>query len=224
MVNQEILKQYEIFQNLSDLELTRLSEASKFINISKKQRVYDIKDEVKSVYLVHKGSIKLGSDVEKEKSLVKHIAYESDVFGENIFAGSTRNEYAEAINSSVIIEIEIKWFESVIKENHSFANRITEVIIERINTLEQRMKNFIFMKAQQRISHFLKQTGLKRGIKIGMDEILINHGMSHKDISFLTDTSRQTVTRVLSELKSSNLIHFSARKPNKILIRNIAAL
>ncbi len=60
-----------------------------------------------------------------------------------------------------------------------------------------------------------------RGIKIGLEEILINHGMSHKEIAYLTDTSRQTVARVLGELKRENLIHFSVRKPNKILIRDI---
>jgi len=57
-----------------------------------------------------------------------------------------------------------------------------------------------------------------------MDEILINHKLSHREIANITDTSRQTVARVLSELKKQDLIHFSARKPHKILIRNIANL
>ena len=62
------------------------------------------------------------------------------------------------------------------------------------------------------------------GITIGLNEILINHGMSHKEIAFLTDTSRQTVARILNELKETNIIHFSDRKPNKILIRELAML
>ena len=81
------------------------------------------------------------------------------------------------------------------------------------------MQNFVFMKAKTRIVDFIRKTGNRKGIKIGVDEILINHGMSHKDIAYLTDTSRQTVARVLGELKKENLIHFSARKPSKILIR-----
>ena len=63
-----------------------------------------------------------------------------------------------------------------------------------------------------------------KGIKIGFDEILIHHGLSHKEIANITDTSRQTVARVLSELKKLDVIHFSARKPHKILIRDIAYL
>ena len=44
--------------------------------------------------------------------------------------------------------------------------------------------------------------------------------MSHKEIAHLTDTSRQTVARVLGELKREKLIHFSDRRPNKTLLKN----
>lgn len=224
MVNQDILKSNPYFAQLSDQQLVSLSQKSNFVSIAKKQRVYESGGPLDMVYIVVKGSVKLGSDIEQDKSLVKHIAYENDIFGENIFTNNTRSEYAEAIKESTLISIDVNTIRSLLVENSQFANKITEVIIERINNLEQRMKNFIFMKAHTRIANFLKQTAVSRGIKIGFDETLINHGMSHKDISFLTDTSRQTVTRVLAELKTANLIHFSARKPNKILIRNMAAL
>jgi len=96
--------------------------------------------------------------------------------------------------------------------------------VERLDNLELRIKNFVFMKAKQRIAGFIHQTAQLQGIKIGMEEILINHGMSHKEIAFVTDTSRQTVARVLGDLKRENIIHFSERKPNKILIRDLSKL
>lgn len=224
MVNLELLKTNPFFEVLTPAELEAVSQKASFVSVRRKKRVYEFGDDLDKVYIVHKGSIKLGTDIETNKSLVKHIAYEHDIFGENVFMEKRRSEYAEAIKDSTLIALDTNTIKNLLTKNSQFANKITEVIIERINNLEQRMKNFIFMKAHKRISHFLKQTALARGIKIGMEEILINHGMSHKDISFLTDTSRQTVTRVLAELKTANLIHFSARKPNKILIRDIAAL
>ena len=224
MVNLDILKSIPLLEALSQEQFGFLVSKSNFKAIKKKRRLYNEGDAVEHVYFVHKGSIRMGTDVGRAKSLVKHIAYENDIFGENLFISPKRREYAEAIKDSTVIAIEKSAIVHLIGQNSQFANKITEVIIERINNLEQRMKNFIFMKAHKRIAHFLKQTALARGIKIGLDEILINHGMSHKDISYLTDTSRQTVTRVLSELKHSNLIHFSSRKPNKILIRDMNSL
>jgi CRP/FNR family transcriptional regulator len=224
MVNLEVIKAIPILADLNADQLSLISQKANFKTIKKKRRVYESGSSIENVYFVHKGSIKLGSDVGSHKSLVKHIAYDADVFGENMFLSTTRSEYAEAIKDSTIISIDVKTIQYLLGLNNGFANKITEVIIERINNLEQRMKNFIFMKAHKRISNFLKQTAVVRGIKIGIDEVLINHGMSHKDISYLTDTSRQTVTRVLADLKNNNLIHFSSRKPNKILIRQIASL
>ena len=93
-----------------------------------------------------------------------------------------------------------------------------------MSNLETRMSNFVIKKAQSRILAFLKQLADTKGIKIGLDEVLINHGLSHKEIANITDTSRQTVARVLGDLKRQNVIHFSARKPHKILIRNIISL
>jgi CRP/FNR family cyclic AMP-dependent transcriptional regulator len=112
----------------------------------------------------------------------------------------------------------------MVEENGNFANDIMGVILLRLQLLEERMQSFVFKKAKIRIMDFIKKTGELRGIKIGIQEILINHGMSHKEIAYLTDTSRQTVARVLGELKKDDLIHFSARKPNKILIRNMMSL
>lgn len=224
MVQSEILKQVPILQKLSQESLESLAERSTIRQFKKKTRIYETNDALTHVYFVIKGSVKLGSRVDDEKTLIKDIAYENDVFGENIFTGNRRTEFAETLKESSVVCMEIDAVKRLITTESVFANYITSVIIERISHLEQRMKNFIFLKAHKRIAQFLKRTGLQRGIRIGMDEVLINHGMSHKDISFLTDTSRQTVTRVLSELKSADFIHFSARKPSKILIRNMDML
>ena len=115
-------------------------------------------------------------------------------------------------------------FQKLIMHNQHFAGDVVNLVVSRLNALEKRMENFIFKKAKARIVGFIVNTGNTRGIKIGIDELLINHGMSHKEIAFLTDTSRQTVARVLGELKKDSLIHFSSRKPSKILIRDLATL
>lgn len=106
------------------------------------------------------------------------------------------------------------------QNNPVFANLITETIIERLQNLQVRMEAFANKSAKQRIVEFIKNSARIRGIKIGINECLINHGMSHKEIAFLTDTSRQTVARILGELKKTDIIHFGARKPGKILIRD----
>ena len=177
------------------------------------------------MYLVQKGSVKLGINASCGKILIKDVVYENSLFGENIFVGDgQRKEFAKTMTDTSVIKIPTEVFRSLVEENGEFANDIMGVVLQRLQLLEERMQSFVFKKAKIRIMDFIKKTGELRGIKIGIQEILINHGMSHKEIAYLTDTSRQTVARVLGELKKDDLIHFSPRKPNKILIRNMMNL
>ena len=66
------------------------------------------------------------------------------------------------------------------------------------------------------------QSGIaeEKGKKIGY-EILVQDFHSHKIIANLTATSRQTVTTILNELRTNNLITFNRQR---LLIRDLDKL
>ena len=215
-----MLKDIDILKTLSEDQINELAKRCTMEKVHKNNKIYCSGKSIDYVYLVNKGSIKLGMVAECDKILIKDIVYDHELFGENIFARNVvRKDFSEAMSDTTLFKIPASFFKELVETNSGFANSIMTIIIGRLHNLEQRMQNFVFMKAKARIVDFIRKTGNRKGIKIGVDEVLINHGMSHKDIAYLTDTSRQTVARVLGELKKENLIHFSARKPSKILIR-----
>jgi CRP-like cAMP-binding protein len=222
----EKLKEFPILKNCTNQEIEWLAGKSTAKSFFKGESIYREGDDGSHVYFVTEGSAKLGITSACGKILIKDIVHNTDVFGENIFTQvSTRKEFAEVMKGKIsLLMIRKEDFQKLIMHNQVFANDVVNLIVSRLNALEKRMENFIFKKAKARIVDFIVNTGKLRGIKIGLDELLINHGMSHKEIAFLTDTSRQTVARVLGELKKDSLIHFSSRKPSKILIRNLANL
>jgi len=210
---------------LTDSEVQKLANEVIIRNYKKDELVYHAKAMINYVYILDKGTVKLAQSTSDEKIMIKDILYSSALFGENIFVQKQlRTEYAQAMENSTIIAIPAKAFQLLFSTNHDFALQVTQVIIERLKNIETRIHNFVFLKAKSRIAEFIKKTASLKGIKIGIDEVLVNHGMSHKDISYVTDTSRQTVARVLGDLKRANIIHFSDRKPGKILIRDMMAL
>ena len=219
------LHSFEQLKYLNAGELDSLTRVSSLNSVDKGGIIFNEGDSKSDVYMLVKGSVKLGSRIAEDKLLIKNIVHQHSLFGENIFAGDgSRKEFAEALSPVEYYTIPADFFRKLAEENQEFANFILDLIVARLFELEERLKNFVFKSAKERIMYFIKTTGERRGIKIGMDECLINHGMSHKEIASLTDTSRQTVARVLSELKRTNVIHFSPRKPNKILIRDMSSL
>ena len=215
------LKAIPVFSCLSDQELSLLSANVESKSVSKGNKVYFSEQDIKYVYVLNSGTVKISRHTSSGKILIKDIVYTNEIFGENVFTAlKKRQDFAEVLNDASFYRIPVDVFIQLVTRNPELADEVMQIIVERLNALENRIRSFVFDKAKKRIVDFLKRTGELRGIKIGIDECLINHGLSHKEIALITDTSRQTVARVLGELKKDNIIHFSARKPSKILIRN----
>lgn len=218
------IDQIKLFDVLSTLQREEVINNSTLYNFQKNEKIYGDSEDIRFVYIVREGSVKVGMNASNGKTLIKNIIYKDELFGENIFTNITqRAEFAEVLKPATVLKIPAHIFRKLVASNHLFAQQITQIIIERLQNLEERLQSFVFKKAKARIVDFIKKTASLKGIKIGIEEVLIHHGMSHKEIAYLTDTSRQTVARVLGELKNENLIHFSPRKPSKILIRNMMA-
>ena len=220
-----VLKDLEVFRSLDKTQLDQIAFQSSFKKYGKGEFLFKPGDEISHVYIVRQGSVKSGIGVSDDKAIIKELVYQNEIIGENVMTGAKlRKEFAQALQDTETLNIPVRFFKDLLQKNPQLCQELTFVLINKISNLEKRMNNFVFKKAQSRIVEFLKTLAKTKGIKIGLDEVLINHGLSHKEIASITETSRQTVARVLGELKRQNIIHFSARKPNKILIRNVMNL
>ena len=220
-----MLRDLDIFKSLTDLQIEQLSNQSNYQTYTRSSYLFNVGDPLSYVYVLTKGTVKVGLNTSNDKTMIKEIAYANDLLGENIMTGiSNRRLFAQVVKDAEAFKIPASYFKALLEQNKSFCEEITLLLISKMNELEDRMSNFVFKKAQSRIVDFIKHLANTKGLKIGLDEILVNHGLSHKEIANITDTSRQTVARVLGDLKRQNIIHFSARKPHKILVRDVMNL
>lgn len=219
------LQHSQQLSRLSNMQLDKIAEVAIYKQVKKRGQVFGEWSDMNKVYLLIEGTVKLMFKSPSEKTLIKCVVHDDSLFGINVFTNKKkRNEIAEAISDISYYEIPTDIFKQLVVDNQQFATHVLNLIITRLQDLEERLENLVFKSAKDRIIHFIKRTGERNGIKIGIDECLINHGMSHQEIALFVDTSRQTVARVFSELKRDNIIHFSPRKPRKLLIRNVLSL
>ncbi len=215
----------DIFQHLTEEQIDVLCTQIKKVHYKKNTEIYTLGVTPEFVYIIEKGSVKLGITALNGKSLTKEIVYDNDIFGENIFTNNPQTqEVAEAMTDSILLAIPVHIFRQLAVKNVIFANQVMSLILYKLQDIETRLQNFVFCKAKERIVDYLFRSGQRRGIKIGFKECLITHGITHKEIAYLTDTSRQTVARIMNELKRANFIHYESRKSSKILIRDMVLL
>ncbi len=220
-----LLRELDLFRSLDDRQIDQVANQAILQKYSKGDFLFKEGDEIAYVYIVQSGSVKSGVGEKLNKVILKEIVQKNEILGENILSGHrVRAEFAQTLTETTVLQMPVRFFKDLLEKNPQLCQELTLILINKIGSLETRMTNFVFKKAQSRIVDFLKNTAMTKGIKIGIDEVLINHGLSHKEIANITDTSRQTVARVLGELKKQNIIHFSPRKPHKILVRNVMNL
>ena len=81
-----MLKDIEILKTLSEEQVNELAKRCTMEKVYKNHKIYDAGQSIDYVYLVNKGSIKLGMVADCDKTLIKDIVYDHELFGENIFA------------------------------------------------------------------------------------------------------------------------------------------
>lgn len=213
-----MLKENHLFGQLNKEQLEAIVEASNIHTLHKGSRLYNTNENASHVYVMIKGAVKLGATLKNGNTYLKDVLLDGDVFGENILVTQSRKEYAEALNRSTYISIDAATFMHTLERNPLFTQQVMHLMVHRIKELDRRLHQFKFFTARQRIEAFLTTIGERFMENKKVVDGYFTHSLSHMDLAEITDTSRQTVARVMSELKKENLINFASRKPTTLNI------
>lgn len=188
----------------------------------KKQYIYYPQEVSKYIYLLQEGRVKIGTYSGDGKEVIKSIVYPGQLFGElGLIGEHHRNDFAKCLNASVKVAVlPIDEVRELMANNMQLNLKVMTQIGNRLRKVERRLEALIFKSARARIVDLLKDMAEERGLKVGY-EILLRQFFSHREIAAMTGTSRQTVTKVFSELKRENLIHTERKN---ILIRDLENL
>lgn len=116
--------------------------------------------------------------------------------------------------------IPIQAFKELVRSNQGLNQLVMSTILDKMSKTNDRLQRLLLFKSRQRVVHFLLDYVAEVGQRVGY-EYVIKKPFTHEEIGNLSDTSRQTVTTVLNELKAKNIIHFTRRY---IVIRNMEEL
>ena len=174
------------------------------------------------IYLVSEGRVKIGNYTEDGEEVVRAILSRGEIFGELAIAGEEiTKEFAKAMDhNTVICPLTVEDMKLLMKDNKELSFAIIKIIGWKFRKVERRIESMVFKDSKTRVLEFLIEMGEEKGVRVGY-EIMIKNHYTHKDISRLTGTSRQTVTTVFNQLREDNIITFDRRR---ILIRDMEKL
>lgn len=184
-------------------------------NIEKGKRI-ELKDEHKnSVFFLKRGSVKI---VDSTSNTVKYVVKRGNVFGELALydKAAANEEVAYALENCVICYIESEQMETLLGKHKSLKNGLLKVYGLRIQKLERRLNDLLYKDSTTRIKEFISDYLKEFGEPDASGKLRAKNLLSHKDIANLTNTSRQTVSNVLSSMRKEGLIDYNSEFISKV--------
>ena len=192
-----------------------------FRKVRKGDYVYTQTSNVSSVFVIKNGSIKLGIHAPSGKEITKAVLIDGDIFGEKVLLNQKLNkEYAVTREITEFYEFRIDIVQRLMQEYPSLLLHFVNIIGRRALMMERRLESLVFNDSRTKVIDFLLDLAAHRGKPVGY-ETLINKVMTHQEVANHTATSRQTVTTILNELRTENILTFNRRR---LLIRDLDKL
>lgn len=189
--------------------------------VKKGKHIYLQNDDADKIFFITEGRVKIGTLADNGKEITKAILTEGEVFGELSVVGvGKRRDYALAMEDTMMCVLTVTDMKSLLRDHSPLNLFFMNLIGSRALEMERRLESLVFKDSRTRVIDFLLDLGERKGKPVGF-EILVRRFMTHQEIANLTATSRQTVTTILNELRTDNIITFNRRR---LLIRDMDKL
>ncbi|WP_029688904.1 Crp/Fnr family transcriptional regulator [Thermoanaerobacter sp. A7A] len=221
MADFDYLKKVPYFNELEDKSLEEIHKIST-INFFKKGSIIFMEGEKgEAIYFVKSGKVKISKTSSIGKEYIIKIMEKGDVFAESIlFVGGEYPATAEAIEDSEVIMLKNKDIENLILKNTEIALSIIKLMAKRLKNVAVIIENLALRDSIGRTASVLLTFAKERGINT-KEGILLDLNLNRQDLANIVGTSRENVTRILSQMDKEGIIHLDRQK---IIIRDIEKL
>ncbi len=134
-----------------------------------------------------------------------------DAFGEiGVVATGAQNVFVEAIDAVTVCRVPRDTFLRLISDDPDLALRLAEAIGEKLLSARERIADLAFRDIRGRVAHLIV-TFVERDRAAGGDPsiVAIRLGMTHREISELLGTRRESVTLALASLEREGLVEMT---------------
>ena len=146
------------------------------------------------------------------KALTLNYCGPSELFGEIcLLEGGPREEMAEAMENSMVTEIERSDFERLLQNHAYLGYHMAKLMAGRRRELENKLETLVFRDVTSKLAELLLQLAEEYGVEDSRGT-LVALKITHQELANLIGSTRETVSLTLSQFKRKKLICTEGRK------------
>ncbi len=189
-----------------------LSEHKITYQVEPGEKIFSKGDQIKGVFTVFSGFIKVYDFDGKSEWIVDLITKENILECRSL--GEPENVYsvtAESLSESEITFFPADIFRIVLESNKEMIHFIINLLTAKLKKAEIRYKSFQKMHASGKLIYSINEIIETFGMK-KEDETRLNFSLSRKDLAALSATTYETVVRILGDLDEQNHIKIQGKE------------
>jgi len=191
------------------------------IKYNKNEIIFLPENKVEKLYFIVEGRVKIGTYNDQGKELTKSILEKGEVFGElSLLEDLDQSNFAVALESTSLCEMTTEEMKMMMKDHSSLSLFLMKIMGSRVLEMEKRLESMVFKDSRSRIIEYIVDLLDNKGERVGYEWVLRNF-LTHGEIANITATSRQTVTTVLNDLKTKEILTFNRKR---LLVRDLDSL
>ncbi|CAH1201569.1 Cyclic AMP receptor-like protein [Paenibacillus plantiphilus] len=220
-MNPQLLRDFPLFEHLDEEYLAEISNLCSERMYSKGESIFFEGDEGDELYLVISGVIQIYQD-NHSRDVILSIFREGDYFGEMALLQKERVRSASArtIEKSALCILKKRHFIPLVKSKPEILIGILGTALDRLRDANKLITDLTILDVRTRIARMLLRLTEQHGVP-SADGMLIDLKLTHQHLADMTGTARETVTKLLLDLQSEQLIRNDQKK---IIVCNMDGL
>jgi CRP-like cAMP-binding protein len=180
------------------------------LHFQKGEQVFEEGQQMKGIYFIYSGSMKVHKKWDDEKELIVRIAGKGDIVGHR---GLGKDNYypvsGTALEPTDVCFVEMDFFMSTLKVNPEFLFDLMLFFAAELKESEKNMRNLAHMPVKGRVAQALIQLQQKFGTA---KEGWIDITLSRQDLASFAGTTYETVFRIMTEWTQDGIIKTEGKK------------
>lgn len=217
----ELLSGSQLLSGLPPEVLDELAAASRLVELSANETLYQAGDAVQSAHLLFTGTVKRMATRPGATPKVIELALREQLLGPGeIFAATHHASTCAAVTPSLLVAIDLRALQAAIARSHELAGRIILTLAQRQCATEFDLTGYHYgLTGAQRVLDYLLELAGERAGLAGETSVLLK--ASKKTIAARIGMTPESFSRNLRELTDSGVIVVDGRN---VHIQNAALL
>jgi len=203
------IRSYSFCRCLKEDELKVFSNISSEKKFSDKENIFLQQDVSKNLYNITKGNVKIYQLLSDGRIQIIGFLYPGDFFGS--CKKGKYNYSAEAIGDVKVCVFEESILNQHLEKNMKLAKELLHMTSHELTLVQDRMAVLGKLKANERVAKFLLNISNQRA-RINWQDNPISLPMTRQNVADYLGLTIETVSREITELKTSNIIKVLSSK------------